>query len=194
MRMPIRDCRWGRACARNLQQHSTRSPAGNDGAFLLLGAPSVVGSPRELNMKDPMIIDWSTMPSPMDDGRANHLMGQRLPRIALNSTDGDTIDLSRLKGRAVIYAYPRKKLPDEPPPDGWLTMASEATRAADEDKNKNSYLIEPTVGIPPGSDAKQEHFSFDEFGHTLFARMNRHLAGKQTSDGRRRLRIRPTCA
>lgn len=71
-------------------------------------------------------------------------------------------------------------------------MVSGATRAADE--NKNRYLIGPTVGVPPGSDAEQEHFSFDKFGYGLFARMNRDLAGKQTSDGRRRLRIRPTCA
>ncbi|MCC8397696.1 peroxiredoxin [Paraburkholderia sp. MMS20-SJTR3] len=73
-------------------------------------------------MKDPMSIDWSTMPAPMDDGRARHLTGRRLPGIALSSTDGNTVDLSRLAGRAVIYAYPRKKLPDEPPPDGWLMI------------------------------------------------------------------------
>lgn len=73
-------------------------------------------------MKDPMAIDWSTMPAPVDDGRASHLTGQRVPGIALNSTDGDTVDLSRLAGRAVIYAYPRKKLPDEQPPDGWLLI------------------------------------------------------------------------
>ena len=64
-------------------------------------------------MKDPLDIDWSTMPIPIDDGGASHLTGQRVPSIALNSTDGDTVDLSRLAGRAVIYAYPRKKLPDE---------------------------------------------------------------------------------
>jgi len=73
-------------------------------------------------MKDPMDIDWATMPAPTDDGGASHLTGQRMPSIALNSTDGDTVDLSRLTGRAVIYAYPRKKLPDEPPPDGWLLI------------------------------------------------------------------------
>jgi len=78
--------------------------------------------PRERNMKDPMDIDWSTMPAPIDDGRASHLTGLRAPGIALNSTDGDSVDLSRLTGRAVIYAYPRKKLPDEPPPDGWLLI------------------------------------------------------------------------
>lgn len=53
-------------------------------------------------MNDPMDIDWSTMPSPIDDGRASHLTGRRLPSIALNSTDGDTVDLGSLAGRAGI--------------------------------------------------------------------------------------------
>lgn len=73
-------------------------------------------------MKDPMDIDWSTLPVPRDDGRASHLTGQCVPSIVLNSTDGDTVDLSRLAGRTVVYAYPRKKLPDEPPPDGWFSI------------------------------------------------------------------------
>ena len=73
-------------------------------------------------MKDPMNIDWSTMPAPIDDGRASHLKGLRMPSIELNSTDGDAADLSRLAGRAVIYAYPRQKRPDEPVPDGWLSI------------------------------------------------------------------------
>jgi len=90
--------------------------------LLYLGAPSVVGSPRELKMKDPMEIDWSAMPAPIDDGRASHLTGQLVPIIALNSTDGDSVDLSRLAGRAVIYAYPWKKLPDGPLPDGWVSI------------------------------------------------------------------------
>jgi len=75
-----------------------------------------------MNMKDPMNIDWSTMPAPIDDGGASHLKGLRMPSIRLNSTDGDAVDLSRLVGRAVIYAYPRKKRPDEPVPDGWLSI------------------------------------------------------------------------
>lgn len=45
-----------------------------------------------------------------------------MPSIELNSTDGDTVDLSRLAGRAVIYAYPWKKRPDEPLLDGWLSI------------------------------------------------------------------------
>ncbi len=73
-------------------------------------------------MRDAMTIDWSTMPSPVDDGAAKHLIGLSLPRIDLQSTSGEWIDLSSLAGRTVIYAYPRKKRPEEPLLEGWLTI------------------------------------------------------------------------
>ncbi|WP_165848085.1 peroxiredoxin [Paraburkholderia lacunae] len=77
-------------------------------------------------MNDTTTIDWSTMPVPIDDGGSSHLMGQSVPGIALNSTDGDSVDLSRLAGRVVIYAYPWKKLPDGPLPDGWVSIPGAA--------------------------------------------------------------------
>jgi hypothetical protein len=57
-------------------------------------------------MQGPMSIDWSTMPAPLDDGAANRLSGRVMPAVALDSTGGDTVDLSRIAGRAVIYVYP----------------------------------------------------------------------------------------
>lgn len=63
--------------------------------------------------------DWDSLPVPVDDGAARHLGGLRLPSIALAATDGRTIDLSRLVGRSVVYAYPRTGQPGIPNPDGW---------------------------------------------------------------------------
>ncbi|NPT60343.1 thioredoxin domain-containing protein [Paraburkholderia elongata] len=77
-------------------------------------------------MKETMAIDWSTMPIPIDDGGASHLKGERVPGIALNSTGGDTVDLRRLAGYVVIYAYPWKKRPDGPVPDGWVSIPGAA--------------------------------------------------------------------
>jgi hypothetical protein len=57
------------------------------------------------------------IPVPQDDGAARHLMGAKLP-VALNATDGSRIDLSRLKGRAVVYVYPRTGVPGQPLPEG----------------------------------------------------------------------------
>ena len=64
-------------------------------------------------------IDWSTIPTPTDDGAAAHLTGQRLPELTLGATDGRQVDLSRLPGRSVVYIYPRTGQPGQPMPDGW---------------------------------------------------------------------------
>lgn len=53
--------------------------------------------------------------APADDGACDHLPGLRLPSLSLPSTDGGPVDLSRIAGRVVVYAYPRTGLPDRPP-------------------------------------------------------------------------------
>jgi peroxiredoxin len=63
--------------------------------------------------------DWSTIPAPEDDGGARHLAGMRLPAISLQATDGSTVDLSKLRGRAVVYTYPRTGRPGVANPEGW---------------------------------------------------------------------------
>jgi peroxiredoxin len=56
---------------------------------------------------------------PEDDGSCEHLVGVRLPDIALPGTDGISVNLSRLKGTTVVYCYPMTSQPDVLPPDGW---------------------------------------------------------------------------
>lgn len=63
--------------------------------------------------------DWSRIPAPEDDGGAAHLAGGRLPPLALPATDGSSVDLSRLSGRTIVYAYPRTGQPGVENPDGW---------------------------------------------------------------------------
>jgi peroxiredoxin len=59
------------------------------------------------------------LPVPRDDGACAHLAGMTLPPIALPSTGGRVVDLSRLAGTAVIYIYPRTGRPDQELPTGW---------------------------------------------------------------------------
>jgi peroxiredoxin len=59
------------------------------------------------------------LPVPQDDGACAHLAGMRLPRIALASTAGRSVELSALKGRTVVYLYPRTGRPDQELPTGW---------------------------------------------------------------------------
>jgi len=58
------------------------------------------------------------IPVPVDDGACDHLEGADLPALALPSTAGRRVDLSRL-GRAVLFFYPRTGVPSEPAGAGW---------------------------------------------------------------------------
>jgi peroxiredoxin len=59
------------------------------------------------------------LPVPRDDGAARHLTGRKLPELALAATDGSRVDLSKLRGRTVVYIYPRTGVPGQASPEGW---------------------------------------------------------------------------
>jgi peroxiredoxin len=101
--------------------------------------------------------DWSTIPQPTDDGAASHLAGMRIPSIPLAATDGTTVDLSTLPGRAVVYAYPRTGIPGIDNPPGW-------------------DLIPGARGCSPQSCAFRDHFA------ELQALGISHLFGLSTQD------------
>jgi peroxiredoxin len=63
--------------------------------------------------------DWSSIPAPTDDGATRHLQGARIAPVRLSSTSGEPVDLSALRGRTVVYAYPRTGRPGVDNPDGW---------------------------------------------------------------------------
>ncbi len=67
---------------------------------------------------DPTILP-ADLPVPEDDGAANHLSGLAMPRVALPSTGGGTVDLSALTGTTIVYLYPRTGRPGEDLPTGW---------------------------------------------------------------------------
>jgi hypothetical protein len=41
-----------------------------------------------MNQPNLMDVDWSKIPAPVDDGATKHLVGTKLPPVALNPTDG----------------------------------------------------------------------------------------------------------
>jgi peroxiredoxin len=59
------------------------------------------------------------LPVPQDDGAAQHLVGMRLPNIALSATTGPDINLAQQTGRVVVYLYPRTGDPTAGVPNGW---------------------------------------------------------------------------
>jgi peroxiredoxin len=60
-----------------------------------------------MNQKNLLEVDWTKIPAPTDDGGASHLKGMKLPSISLLATDDNSVDLSQLAGRTVVFAYPR---------------------------------------------------------------------------------------
>ncbi len=67
---------------------------------------------------DPTILPHD-LPVPLDDGAARHLSGRKLPDLPLPATAGAAVNLARLAGRSVVYAYPRTGRPGVPLPTGW---------------------------------------------------------------------------
>ena len=63
------------------------------------------------------------IPVPRDDGAAAHLTGMTLPDLALpatqNAQSAAQVNLSKLKGRTVLYVYPRTGVPGVDLPPGW---------------------------------------------------------------------------
>ena len=59
------------------------------------------------------------LPVPTDDGLADDLIGMQLPSLSLTATNGTEIDLSQIKGRLVVYSYPRTGTPNTSLPEGW---------------------------------------------------------------------------
>src|SRR2546423_5420810 len=57
----------------------------------------------------------ANLPVPVDDGAADHLVGSRLPALALPATDGRSVRLDR-EGTPwlIVYAYPKTGRPGEP--------------------------------------------------------------------------------
>jgi peroxiredoxin len=52
-------------------------------------------------------VDWTRIPAPADDGGAAHLKGMTLAPVSLLATDDTSVALSGLRGRTVVFAYPR---------------------------------------------------------------------------------------
>ena len=69
-------------------------------------------------MYDPTVLP-TDLPVPIDDGAADHLTGSEVPRLRLDSTQGE-LDLAReAEGLLVLYIYPRTGRPGVEPPAGW---------------------------------------------------------------------------
>jgi peroxiredoxin len=61
----------------------------------------------------------SALPVPKDDGACSHLAGLQVPDISLASTVGDSVNLARIRGRTLVFCYPRTGEPGRPVLHEW---------------------------------------------------------------------------
>jgi peroxiredoxin len=59
------------------------------------------------------------LPVPEDDGAADHLLGQMLPQLTLDSSQGPVSMRALSMERLVLYIYPRAGRPGSPTPPAW---------------------------------------------------------------------------
>ncbi|MEN1968730.1 peroxiredoxin [Lentibacillus sp. N15] len=59
------------------------------------------------------------LPVPQDDGACNHLKGNAIPSVELNSIADESVDPSKIMGRFVLYFYPLTGKPGVSLPNGW---------------------------------------------------------------------------
>jgi peroxiredoxin len=59
------------------------------------------------------------LPTPLDDGAADHLLFMKLPQVKLEATTGLQVNVGQISGALVLYCYPMTGQPNVPLPDGW---------------------------------------------------------------------------
>jgi peroxiredoxin len=59
------------------------------------------------------------LPVPEDDGATDHLLGQMLPQLTLESSQGSVSVRALSMNRLVLYVYPRTGRPDTPAGPDW---------------------------------------------------------------------------
>ena len=100
---------------------------------------------------------------PVDDGRADHLVGRRLPDLSLAATSGRTMNLAtNTAARWVLFIYPRTGVPGQAEPDGWASIpgakgcTAEACSFRDNLAELRSAGAEMVAGLSVQSTAYQQ--------------------------------------
>ncbi len=61
----------------------------------------------------------ANLPTPIDDGAADHLESASLPDVSFSATNDETLSVRSLTGLVIIYVYPMTGRPDRALPENW---------------------------------------------------------------------------
>ena len=64
-------------------------------------------------------VDWTTLPTPQDDGLCDHLTGMQMPDCEIPSTDNQSVNLATVPGLSVLFFYPMTARPGVALPADW---------------------------------------------------------------------------
>ena len=64
-------------------------------------------------------IDWSSLPTPLDDGLCDHLTGVHMPDCEIPSTSDQSVNFGTLPGLSVLFFYPMTARPGVALPADW---------------------------------------------------------------------------
>lgn len=59
------------------------------------------------------------LPTPTNDGGADHLVGMKMPQLTLQATTGAGVNVGAIRGLLVVYCYPMTGQPNVALPEGW---------------------------------------------------------------------------
>ncbi|TFD49604.1 peroxiredoxin [Cryobacterium frigoriphilum] len=103
-----------------------------------------------------------TLPTPLDDGAADQLIGLHLPDIDLASTSGGELSIKKCStGRWILFIYPRTCVPGQAEPIGWADIpgakgcTAEACSFRDRLVELNEAGAQNVIGLSVQSSAYQ---------------------------------------
>ncbi|KAI0097226.1 redoxin family protein [Nemania sp. FL0031] len=90
----------------------------------------------------------TTIPHPVDDGLASHLLGSSIPTdLTLVSTQEIPIKLSELPGLTILFCYPRTGAPGEAVKEEWNKMPGARGCTAEAGSYRDSFASLKELGV-----------------------------------------------
>lgn len=124
----------------------------------------------------------SSLPTPVDDGACDHLLGLSMPDLQLRSSSGGVLSVTEAtKGSAVIYVYPRTGVPGIEMPEGWDAIPGARGCTPQSCSYRDDYSVFEKLGVDvyglstQSTEAQQEFAAREHIPFQLLSDPTRQL-------------------